>query len=171
MTPRNQVVSIELLLDADTERAVRDDWRRLSDAGLSSLAAHTSPSNRPHVTLLARRELPVTDFGAAVRQLPIGIRLGDPITFDHGSRVVLARPVRLDEPLTELHRTVHALAPPGEDLPHTAPGAWTPHVTLARRLRREAVDHARELVGLPRDGHATHMRRWDSALATVTMVS
>jgi 2'-5' RNA ligase len=163
-------VSIELLLDDETERAVRVDWQRLAETGMSSLGAHPSPSNRPHVTLLARNELPPTDFRAAISRLPFGIRLGEPITFDHRDRVVLARPVELDGALAEFHREIHALAPAGENLPHTAPGSWTPHVTLARRLRRDALDVARELAGPARDGFATRLRRWDSALAEVTML-
>lgn len=171
MTSRRDIVSIELLLDEETERAVRDDWQILAEAGLSSLAAHTSASNRPHVTLLVRRELPVTDFSGAAAHLPLPVHLGEPIAFDHGARVVLARPLKLDGPLSEFHGMIHALAPAGDDLPHTAPGTWTPHVTLARRLRREALEHARGLVGPARDGWATRLRRWDSACAEVTLLT
>ena len=64
------IVSIELLLDPETEERVRSDWQRLAVAGLSSLGAHPSPSNRPHITLLVRPqlvELPFTD-AATVRR-------------------------------------------------------------------------------------------------------
>lgn len=162
------VVSIEVLLDDRTEASVREDWERLADAGLSSLAPHRSPSNRPHVTLLVRPELAPTDFAGAVARLPVALELAEPLTFVHGDRAVLAWRVTLSHQLDRLHRTVHAEAPPGEDAAHTAPGGWTPHITLARRVRVEALPDARALLGRPRAGAGVALRRWDSATKTVT---
>lgn len=164
----SDVVSIELLLDDETEAAVRADWSRLAQAGHSSLAAHTSPSNRPHITLLVRSWLPAIDFAAAASLLPVTVTLGEPIVFPHGDRGVLARPVVMDEPLLALRRAVYDAAPPGEDAPHTEPDAWTPHVTLARRLRLESLDEALALMGRERAGVGAALRRWDSRTRTVT---
>lgn len=164
----SSIVSIELLLDPETEEFVRADWTRLVEAGLSSMAAHTGASNRPHITLLVRATLDAVDFTHASRLLPIPVQLGEPITFRHGDRAVLARGVAPSSELLEFHRIIHELAPLGDDLPHTTPGEWVPHVTLARRLRVEALPDARALLGPPRSASATGLRRWDSLTATVT---
>lgn len=161
-------ISIELLLDAQSEALVRADWERLERAGHSSLAAHRAPSNRPHITLLVRPELGDVAFEDAVAALPLALRLGDPLIFDHGERVVVARSVRLDEPLADVHRAVHDAVPPGEDAPHTRPGDWTPHVTLARRLRRESLDDALRLLAPGQAAQAVSLRRWDSEARTIT---
>ena len=164
----SDVVSIELLLDADTEARVRADWEALAAAGHSSLAAHRSPSNRPHITLLARPTLADIAFTDAIAQLPIRVTLGEPLVFRHGDRGVLARRVVPSEELLHLHRAVHAAAPPGPDAAHTLPGEWTPHVTLARRLRLVSLPDALRLIGPEHTGAGVALRRWDSASATVT---
>lgn len=104
------VVSVELLLDEATERAVRAEWQALAAAGLSSLAAHTAPSNRPHVTLLVRPEL--GPFAVAERAA-FPVVLGAPLLFGAGDRRVLARSVLPSRELLELHAAVHAAAGPG----------------------------------------------------------
>ena len=162
------VVSVELLLDEATEARVRADWRRLADAGLSSLAAHTAPSNRPHITLLARPTLAAVAFTAVTARLPIPITLAEPVVFAHGERGVLVWRVALSEELRDLHAAVHTEAPAGDDASHTAPGSWTPHITLARRLRLESLPDALGLIGTASEGTGVSLRRWDSASATVT---
>lgn len=164
----SSVVSVELLLDPDTEARVRADWRNLADAGLSSLAAHTAPSNRPHITLLVRPALASVAFTAATARLPVAIELAEPVVFAHGDRGVLAWRVTLSGELRELHRQVHLAAGPGPDAAHTAPGEWTPHITVARRLRLGALPDALALIGPPIAGTGASLRRWDSASATVS---
>jgi hypothetical protein len=73
--------------------------------------------------------------------------------------------------LQALHRAVHDAVPAGDDLPHTVPGGWTPHVTLARRLRLESLPEAIAVIGPPRAGQGVALRRWDAETATVTPVS
>jgi hypothetical protein len=177
------IVSIELLLDPQSEAAVRADWERLASAGLSSMAAHTSASNRPHVTVLVRPSPTVTASAGAgrrdalsddaafhdvVARLPIPARVGAPLLFGEGDRRVLARQVVVTDQLLDLHRRVHAAAGPGEDAAHTTAGEWTPHVTLARRLRLETLPEALRLLGPEVDGEFVSLRRWDAASATVT---
>lgn len=163
-------VSIELLLDAESEAHVSEDWERLARAGHSSLGAHRAPSARPHVTLLVRPELATTSFKEALALLPLPITLGEPVTFDHGDRVVLARPVLRSDALLALYRSVHDAAGAGEDAAHTAPGDWSPHVTLARRLRRESLTAALALLAPAHAGSGVALRRWDSDTRTVTML-
>jgi hypothetical protein len=43
--------SVEPLLDAATDAAVRLEWTTLAEAGLPSLATHRGSGNAPHVTL------------------------------------------------------------------------------------------------------------------------
>lgn len=168
----SEVYSIELLLDPVSEDALRADWDRLAAAGHSSMAAHRAASNRPHVTLLVRPAAegppPPHLFAAAARSLPISLALGEPVVFAHGERGVLARSVELTDDLRALHAAVHAAAPAGDDAPHTAPGEWTPHVTLARRLRLASLDAATALLGPLRSGQAVALRRWDAVARTVT---
>lgn len=168
------VISIELLLDAVSEALVRADWERLAAAGHSSMAAHRSASNRPHVTLLVRpageAALAASLFADAATRLPVPLVLSEPIVFAHGDRGVLARRVDLSGDLLALHAAVHAEAGPGTDAPHTAPEEWTPHVTLARRLRLADLDAATALLGPPHPAEGVALRRWDSARRTVTAI-
>lgn len=134
------VHSVEMLFDADTERAVGAVWADLMAAGIRSLAAHRSPSNRPHVTLSVAESL---DDGVddALRplldRLPLRCVLGAPILFGGGRTVTLVRMVVPSAGLLSLQADVHRICLPhmsGGPLPHTTPGRWTPHVTLARRV-------------------------------------
>lgn len=166
--PRSPIVSLELLLAPAVEARVRAEWQALADAGLSSLAAHTSPSNRPHVTIAVRSAL---SFEAKLA-LPV-VTLGAPILFGTGERRVLARSVVPTAELLDFHSAVHALLGPGDDAPHTEPGEWMPHVTLARRLRVSQLPAALELleaVDGAEAGAAAALRRWDAASATVTQL-
>ncbi|MEV7632653.1 2'-5' RNA ligase family protein [Microbacterium sp. NPDC089318] len=169
---RAPVVSIELLLDEQTEAAVRAEWQALAAAGLSSLAAHTSASNRPHITLLVREQLRMLDPKALADRPAFDVRLGAPLLFGSGDRRVLARSVVPSAELLDLHREVHAAAGPapgpGGDAAHTTTGTWMPHVTLARRVRTADLEQALGLVGGEVVGTARALRRWDAATRTVT---
>lgn len=122
--------SIELVLDDDSDRAVRAAWQTLEDAGLPSLGR--SGTNDPHVTLAAGEALPVPSGFAAPR--PEGIRVGGLLLFDAGpGRHVLAWAVVVDAALAAFHRAVHDVAPDALDT--SLPGRWSPHLTLARRIR------------------------------------
>lgn len=167
----SDTVSIELLLDDETERRVRHEWEALAARNLSSLAPHTSPSNRPHISVLVRTELARLDGAELAALLPLPLTLGAPLLFGEGERRVLARSVIPSRPLLELHAAVHAWAGPGDDADHTRPGQWTPHVTLARRTRIETLAAALEVVGPDIEGAAVGLRRWDASTATVTTLA
>jgi 2'-5' RNA ligase len=140
------VHSIELLLDDVADARVRAQWAALSDAGLPSQADHASGSNAPHVTLLARRRIDeatdpaLTDlFDGA---LPSKVELGAPLVFGRGRGHVLVRSIVATRDLLDLHAAVHAIVGGDDDVPHSSPGRWVPHVTLASKLDVEGVGRA-----------------------------
>lgn len=175
-----RVHSLELLLDEATDAAVRAGWRRLLDAELPSQARHTGASNRPHITLALADELPVdtvTAVRAAVgRSLPLPLRLGGLLVFA-GPRPVVARLAVASTALLELQAAVVAALKDQAVDPHGqfAPGAWTPHVTLARRLTPEVLGAVLQVAGEePGDlvGAAVELRQWDmTARVTGTLVT
>jgi 2'-5' RNA ligase len=173
--------SIELLLDAEADAAVRAEWATLSRAGLPSLAEHTGATNAPHVTLLAHPRLDDESddalcalFAAA---LPLRVELGAPLVFGQGRRgLALVRAVVPTAALLELHREVVGLTRLGDEpaVAHTLPDAWTPHVALARRLTPADVGTALEALADAEPALSPTTlaagRRWDSdARAVVTL--
>ena len=163
------VHSVELLFDADTDATVRAVWDELAQAGIRSLAGHTSPTNRPHVTVTVAGNLedgvdqalrPVLDL------LPLDCLIGAPLLFGAGPAFTLARLVVPSAELMDLHAEVHRVTLPhmgAGPLPHADPGQWTPHVTLARRVSSESLANAVALPGVTRDinGTVVGLRHWD----------
>lgn len=165
---RPSVLAVELLLDPDTEAAVGEEWRALAATGLSSMGARSDEHHRPHVTVLVRPgDAPVPDVVVDRALLPLTVTLGAPVLFGRGDRRVLARSVIPTLRLLELHRAVHAAAGDDDGMPHLAPGEWTPHVTLARRLRVNDLPAALACVGGDLAGSIVDARVWDSRARTV----
>lgn len=157
--------SVELVVDGAADAAVRADWVALVEAGLPSQARHTGESNRPHVTLAlsATAAEPVRERLAAVaRDLPLPVTAGSVLVFG-GRQFVLAR---LAGPAVELldlqRRVVEALDDPVDRHGTFTAGAWTPHLTLARRLTAAQIAAALPVLGpagVP--GRLHRMRLWD----------
>ncbi len=98
---------------------------------------------------------------APLAALPLPGRLGAPVVFGRGP-FVLARLVIASARLLALHAGLAAaLDPLATDL--VAPGRWTPHVTLGRRLDAAQVAAALGLLG-PEPGEVVLVgaRHWDS---------
>lgn len=160
--------SVELTLDADTDAAVRAIWERLREAGLPSQATHTGASNRPHVTVTVGAALSgAVDRALAERAagLELSCRIGAPLVFGRG-RSTLALLVVPSAELLELHRQLHRIClphMPSGPFEHTRPGQWTPHVTLARRVRSEQLAGAIDIAadGPELAGRFIGLRRWD----------
>ncbi|MEE3852573.1 2'-5' RNA ligase family protein [Gordonia sp. LSe1-13] len=176
------VHSIELLLDETADQRVRDEWASLADAGLPHQGSIRSSSNRPHVTLIAAQHLtPGVDEALAPTslRLPIAMTLGAPILFGPHRRTTLARLVVPSTELLSVHAQTARLAGDhvGDDesamMPHSAPGRWTPHVTLARRLDPEQLREALTVL----DGRAlitgefVGIRHWDSDAKVETLLA
>lgn len=163
--------SIELVFDGPTDSLIRSDWARLEAAGLPSLAAHTSPSNSPHITLAAGADLAAGQEGphpeGPWQALPITITFSGAIVFPAGAgKYVLARAVLLTAPLLDLHRRLHQHL--SGALPLTLPGAWTPHVTISRRIPGHQLGTAMDLLDLHIEGQGTGVRQWDSNTRTLS---
>jgi 2'-5' RNA ligase len=188
-----RVHSIELLLDDVTDTAVRDSWAALAEAGLPSLAHHAGETNAPHVSLSVAARL---DDRADPRlrrisdALPLPLELGGLVVFGRPPRgLVLARAVVPTAALLALHHDVHESAGGAAPVAHTAPGRWTPHVTLASRLTPDQLARAVEVLAgaeeargtttpvdpdavpvPPETGRLVTLRRWDSDARTVTVL-
>lgn len=159
-------MSLEILLDAASETAIREDWERLRAAGHSNLAASTAVANRPHITAIVRSHLPAPDLSGIDAFLPRTVWLGAPTVFPHAPdarRGILVRTVDVSPELEALHRWLHARSGPGADLPHTTPGQWTPHVTLARRLALTQLSEAISVLAPASEATLVGLRRWDGA--------
>ncbi|WP_242088557.1 2'-5' RNA ligase family protein [Curtobacterium sp. DN_7.5] len=160
--------SIELVLTPAADAAVRAVWDALIADDLPSLGRHVSASNAPHVTLTAGPDLAVpAGFDAPV---PTELRVGGVLLFPAGTeRSVLVRAVVVEQALTAFHAAVHRAAPGGVDT--VLPGAWSPHLTLARRVRD--VDLPRAVAALRRAPlpdvlEVGGVRFWDGDTKTVT---
>jgi 2'-5' RNA ligase len=158
------VHSVELLFDDDTEATLRRIWDDLYAADLPSRV----PAGRPHVTMaVAERIAPDVDelLLPIARQLPIECNIGAPLLFGQ-SNAVLARLIVPSTELLGLHAALHRVCGPyllPGPLPHSLPGQWTPHVTLARRIENASVGSVLRLAGQPAEmrGRLAGLRRWD----------
>jgi 2'-5' RNA ligase len=160
------VQALELTFDRRTDDAVRAQWDALREHGLPSLARHTAPTNRPHVTLDTRDEVAAeaeSALGPVALRLPVELLVGPPLLFHARRRWVLARHVVVDRRLLELHAHAQAVLGNGGS-PLTSPGHWVPHLTLARGVSDEQLPQALKLVSVapPIAAVALRLRRWDS---------
>ncbi|NYF17709.1 2'-5' RNA ligase [Microbacterium sp. AK009] len=164
------MISVEVLPDPTTDGLARGAWKRLIDAGLPSAGRHTGESNRPHITV-AVRESPALDGLAGLADLlPLTLRLGGVLLFPRSGQAVISWQVVVTTPLAEFHRRVaDSVGPADERYAHTAPDDWTPHLTMARRVRLADLGAAVEAIDLsPHVGELTGLRIWDASSRTVT---
>lgn len=161
------VQSVELLLDADAEAHVTAQWTMLVDAGLPSQGRHTGATNRPHVTVAVARALGAEQesaIGTAVSgRLPVPLRLGGLLVFGPGPFILCRLVVASSDLLALQQRVVAAIGPTPDAFGHQAPGGWTPHVTLARRVTADQLAVAVQLLSPMPDlpTAAAEVRRWD----------
>ncbi len=158
------VHSIELLLDPDSDTAIRRIWTTLAHAQLPSQAANS----RPHVSLVVAERIDAAAdlvLRPIAQRLPVRCVLGAPLLFG-GPRFTVGRLVVPSAELMSLQSDAHeACLPhlhPGP-MAHTAPGAWTPHVTLCRRMEPAQLAKALRVVRqVTRDIHGEFvgMRHW-----------
>ncbi|MBB5917795.1 2'-5' RNA ligase [Nocardia transvalensis] len=155
------VQSVELLVDDAAEDEIRRQWRLLAEAGVPSPAAH----HRPHITVAVARQIwPHLDQSLAAQEFhPFPIRLGGLLIF--GARhPILVRPVVPTDTLLDLQRRIFTVIAHCPGIPaNVRPDTWTPHITLARRLKPHQLAEAVHAVATDRDLPATvvGIRRWD----------
>lgn len=158
------VHSVEFVFDADTEAAVRGIWDGLREAGIPSQA----PASRPHTTLTVAQHIDPaveTVLLPIVGRFPLPCHVGATLIFGRSAgvlgRLLLPSPELLDVH-AHVYRSCLPLMRPGP-MPHTEPGHWTPHVTLARRISPAKLAMALRIAGRPREitGKITGLRRWD----------
>jgi hypothetical protein len=149
------VHTVELLLDDELDGAVRAVWDRLAAAGLTSLALHPHPTNRPHVTLAAGAVPPA----GLVLPLPMPVTLDGTIRFDGRIGMLAWRVVPSPDLLAVQAGVWRAM---DDDNPLRRPENWVPHVSLARKVPPGfAVD-----VGV-RHGRFVAARSYDTETRTV----
>ncbi|HEY2281596.1 MAG TPA: 2'-5' RNA ligase family protein [Streptosporangiaceae bacterium] len=162
--------TVELVGDDALDRAVRAAWQRLDQAGLPSLARHQHPTNRPHLTLASADDFPLGAVAAvaeALQVLPISVRL-DGLHFFGGRASVLAWAVDGGDALLDLQARIWSALDGADGNPQHKPGAWTPHISLARRLPPGQEAQAAEVIGsAAAEGALSAARSYDSSTRTV----
>lgn len=164
------VQSVELVFDEPADGEIRAQWDLLAEAGLAS-ARRSQPSDhhRPHITLYAAAALSTEAddrLPAIVAGLELEVRIAALMIFGPRRRsCVLVRQVVPSAELLALQSGVARLCAPDVSGPF-APGRWSPHVTLARRLRADQLSAAvQALASRPDELPATitRCRRWDGS--------
>ncbi|OLP03136.1 hypothetical protein BVU76_07045 [Mycolicibacterium porcinum] len=158
------VHSVELVFDPDTEAVVRGIWDTLRDKDIPSQA----PASRPHATLIVAQHIDAAADAVLtelVDRFPQPCRLGATLIFGRSAGVLARLLVPTDE-LLKVQADVYRLCLPFMDpapMPHTEPGNWTPHVTLARRVAPARLATAVRVAGRPAEivGRVTGLRHWD----------
>ena len=142
-------LAVCLLLDARTDRALRQLWDRLEDAGITTLRSHTHGRHVPHVSYAVVRSWDLAEVEQAVTALPdrgpVELHF-DALGMFRRSRSWLVPAVPADL-MPRQHDVVEAVVDTGADLHrHYQPGLWVPHCTLAPRVRLEQLSTLAALV-------------------------
>ena len=145
---------------------MRASWSALHDAGLPSQLDHRGATNAVHVTVVSAPAIPDTAVEAARELLgpllPVQARLSGLLLLG-GRRVTVARAVDVDDDALRAVLAVRDLVPA-----RWHPG-WLPHVTLARRVPRERVQEAVDVLGWDDVVLSlVELRWWDPSAGTVT---
>jgi 2'-5' RNA ligase len=165
--------SVELVLDPVSEAALLAEWDRLAVSSLPTMRRRQPDEHhRPHITLYAASQI----TAVADARLPdlftgldLQLRVGALTIFGprRGSCILVRQVVPSVELLT-LQRQVAQVCgadPEGQ----FGAGRWTPHVTLARRIRTAQLGAALEALSSPSENGgpielsstARQCRRWD----------
>jgi 2'-5' RNA ligase len=160
------VQSVELLLDAHLDAMVRREQEALVDAGVARQLRRGGDPAVPHLTVGVAASIP-PDIEDALRAIDHGagleLRLGGLLLLG-GRSTVLVRVVVPSVRLLELQATVWETLRGCPGMPdNLAPGAWTPHVTLVRRVSPSDLSTAVDVLGgrTSAAGSVAGMRRWD----------
>jgi 2'-5' RNA ligase len=158
--------TVELTLDDELDDSVREAWRRLAAAGLPSLATHTHPTNRPHLTLAAGADVP--DLAPLLAALPLPVTV-DGLIFFEGRTGALAWRVHADETLRSLQAQVWQALDGQARNPLHAPDRWVPHISLARRAAPTAAGGVLDAL-TPASGWLVGARSYDTETRTAVPI-
>ncbi|GGN14556.1 2'-5' RNA ligase [Actinoplanes campanulatus] len=130
------VAAIELYLDVDTTRRVRNLWRALDAEGIPSLGS-LHQKHRPHLSLAAAHRIDPHAVAEALSGFQVARPL--PLSIDFVGQFVgrvLWLGVTVTEDLLSHHRAVHdRLSAAGVEIwDHYRPGRWVPHCTISLRV-------------------------------------
>ena len=164
------LAALEAVLDAESDAAVRECWRVLHEAGLPSQAMHRSPTNAPHLTLVAAdtldEEALALGAGRIVPLLPLELPVSACVALGTGPRYAVAL---LCSPPAAVVAAVEEVARAVGD---PWAGAWVAHATLALRMSAAEVGAALEVLEAtgvrPERLRLTEVRHWDPVARTVT---
>lgn len=160
-------LAVCLLLDPDTDRAVRRLWAGLEAAGIRTLLTHTHRRHVPHLSYAVLRTFDEDLVAAAVGALPDGppleLRFDTVGLFPRGRAALL--PAATSALLARQQAVVEAVTGTGADLHwHYRPGRWVPHCSLTTGTSQEllpvAAVHAFDV--LPLEGRAVRAALIDS---------
>jgi 2'-5' RNA ligase len=155
--------SVELHFDDDAENTVRNVWKALADAGVST--SMLDGISRPHITLGVCDELSTTfknELSLFAREIkPFEFSLSFVGSFNTAEGVLFFGPTPTDA-MFRLHTRFHSFfsAHAGRIWNHYLPSQWVPHCTLAFRLNGEQQRRAFDIaagVSLPIAGTFTEI--------------
>ncbi len=137
--------AVELHFDEATEGKVREVWKAIADAGIST--SMLDGISRPHITLGVCDELSTTFkndlslFAHEAKRFDIGFSFVG--CFNSAEGVVFYGPTPTDA-MFRLHTHFHSFfqGHAGKIWKHYQPGQWVPHCTLAFRLGAEQMRQA-----------------------------
>ena len=138
--------AVELFFDTQAEKQIRDIWKAVQNAGISSPLLDAG--YRPHVSLgVCNRvepsafETELSIFAASIAPFPLS--LSSVGTFP-GAEGVIFLGVTVTERLLDVHAEFHKIFKKhaGEQSEHYAVGKWVPHCTLAFGLSERQIADA-----------------------------
>jgi hypothetical protein len=160
-------LAVCLLFDPHTDRAIRQLWAALEEAGIGTLLSHTHRRHVPHLSYAVLRTFDVQSVAAAVGGLPDGpaldLRFDAVGLFPRGRAALL--PPATAALLARQQDVVTAVTGTGADLHwHYRPGRWIPHCSLTTGTSRTLLPTVavRAFDVLPIEGRAVEAALIDS---------
>jgi 2'-5' RNA ligase len=138
--------AVEMYFDAEADRAVRQIWQDIAEAGLKSFMLEGN--YRPHISLSVCQQLDIKGLSQALekfaKDLPaLTISLGSVGIFP-GEEGVVFLAATVDQALLKTHTDFYRIFP--EYARHLSdyysPGTWVPHCTLAMYFSVEEMGRA-----------------------------
>ena len=158
--------SLDLSLDTESDDAVRAGWQALEQCEIPSEGRRTSPTHRPHLTLLAAQTVSPELLERAARELrtllPARLTVQATVVFGRGPFVV-AHLVAADP----------ALRAAVSGLRNDEDGPWIPHLTLSRKVPADRLNDALRAAGSSRPSTTVldQLQHWDAVHHIVTRLT